>query len=65
MILGAFFIGLVIGALVMAIISSGGQADERTQYYFMHDVLLKVLSWYRNKCQGAFPEKDVLDALGE
>ena len=60
-----FILGALCGFIGMAIIAGAGRDDEMVRYYNMKNVLLQVLAWHRNKGQGAFPEKDVLNALEE
>jgi hypothetical protein len=65
-ILIAVISGAGVGVMAMAIVSSGAQADQRTRYYRMKEVLFKVLKWSQEPLGGSqdvFPEKEVMEVL--
>ena len=58
------FIGFLIGLVCMAILASGGRADEIDQNLYVQSVLRKVwIWWYSDGDPGEFPESEVREAL--
>lgn len=62
----SFIIGGIVGALGMAILASGGMADERLRAIVVREALRDVYQWYNfERAKRLFPWKKVENALKE
>ncbi len=59
----ATLVGLIIGAIGMAILASGGRADDFEKEAIMANALRKVWYWQMKKSKEAFPKQDIENAL--
>ena len=62
-ILGAFVIGVFLGLAGMAMLRSGGKADDTIEILTLKQVLRKVQMWNLMDRKAPFPRKDVDDVL--
>jgi len=58
-------IGIFVGGTGMAILASGGKADEIERSCQYRTMLFKVISWHRSGRQKPFPEKEIVELLQE
>lgn len=66
MVVGLIFsglVGLVFGTVGMAILASGGRAEEIEKETILRDALNKVHQWHKDEEARDFPEDAVEDAL--